>query len=173
MTQDAGQLQAKWRSDPPPYGTPTEGEWYLECERAIIDALAMGGVNAWHGDGVSCAAQIVMAFARQVPPRKERKFPDWPPTISAIGLAEGERRQGSTGQLWEVNNHQWVRARKDRDQKPWWMTWWKESWVDVRTVSDDDLVVMNKNAGSHSQAIAVQTEMIRRNHPCKPQFAHE
>jgi hypothetical protein len=35
--------------------------------------------------------------------------PDWPPQISAVGLPDGERRYGSTGQSFEVKNGQWVR----------------------------------------------------------------
>lgn len=36
---------------------------------------------------------------------------DWPPMASAIGLPEGERRHGSTGQLFEVKNGRWERVR--------------------------------------------------------------
>lgn len=35
--------------------------------------------------------------------------PDWMPRASAIGLPDGHQRHGSTGQLWEVRNGQWVR----------------------------------------------------------------
>lgn len=49
--------------------------------------------------------------------------PDWPPQISAIGLAKGEQRHGSTGQLFEARNGQWVRIAEqpkvtdnDRDE---------------------------------------------------------
>lgn len=35
--------------------------------------------------------------------------PDWPPVHSAWQLPEGKRRYGSTGQLWEVRDRQWVR----------------------------------------------------------------
>jgi hypothetical protein len=39
---------------------------------------------------------------------------DWPPQASAIHLPDGERRRGSTGQLFEVKNGTWVRMI-DRD----------------------------------------------------------
>jgi len=35
--------------------------------------------------------------------------PDWPPRGPAIYLRDGEQRQGSTGQRFEVKNGQWVR----------------------------------------------------------------
>lgn len=35
---------------------------------------------------------------------------DWPPRVSAFGRSDGERREGSTGQLFEVKNGQWVRV---------------------------------------------------------------
>ena len=36
--------------------------------------------------------------------------PDWQPQGSARGLPDGEQRRGSTGQLWEAKNGQWVRV---------------------------------------------------------------
>lgn len=36
--------------------------------------------------------------------------PDWQPNSSAWRLPEGSRRYGSTGQLFEVRNQQWVRV---------------------------------------------------------------
>lgn len=44
---------------------------------------------------------------------KHREPPDWPPTSSAGYFKEGERRYGSTGQLFEVRNQQWVRVQDD------------------------------------------------------------
>ena len=38
--------------------------------------------------------------------------PDWPPASSARDAKEGERRKGSTGQLWQARNGQWVRIKK-------------------------------------------------------------
>lgn len=35
--------------------------------------------------------------------------PDWPPRSSAGDYPEGTRKPGSTGQLWQVRNGQWVR----------------------------------------------------------------
>lgn len=40
---------------------------------------------------------------------KAARAPDWPPAGSAIGLPDGARGRGSTGQTWEVKNGQWVR----------------------------------------------------------------
>lgn len=37
--------------------------------------------------------------------------PDWPPQSSAARLPEGTRKYGSTGQLFEARNGQWVRVR--------------------------------------------------------------
>lgn len=42
--------------------------------------------------------------------------PDWPPQVSAIGRPEGERRCGSTGQLFEARNGQWVRVNGDENE---------------------------------------------------------
>lgn len=35
---------------------------------------------------------------------------DWSPAAMAAAYAEGTRKYGSTGQLWEVRNGQWVRV---------------------------------------------------------------
>jgi len=35
---------------------------------------------------------------------------DWMPRESAVGLPEGTRKQGSTGQWWEVRSGQWMRS---------------------------------------------------------------
>lgn len=48
-----GELQHQWRK-----GLRSDRS---ELEWAIVDALAMGCITAWPGDGVSCAAQIVTA----------------------------------------------------------------------------------------------------------------
>lgn len=48
---EPGHLQGQWRQ-----GLRTDRS---ELEWAIVDALAMGGVTAWPGDGVGCAARIV------------------------------------------------------------------------------------------------------------------
>lgn len=50
--------------------------------------------------------------------------PDWPPRKSAYQLAEGTRGRGSTGQLFEVTNGQWVRIWDELGEagtfcKPW------------------------------------------------------
>lgn len=42
--------------------------------------------------------------------------PDWPPQASAIGLRDGHRRFGSTGQLFEVRDGRWVRIKKAIEQ---------------------------------------------------------
>jgi hypothetical protein len=47
-----GELQGQWRR-----GLRSDKS---EIEWAIIDALAMGGIAAWPGDGVGCAAHIVL-----------------------------------------------------------------------------------------------------------------
>lgn len=40
---------------------------------------------------------------------KQAGEPDWPPRMSASGLRDGTLCNGSTGQLFEVQNGQWVR----------------------------------------------------------------
>lgn len=56
---EEGQLQWKWRTDPPKtYDT-------REVEDAILDALNREGVVAWSGDGVGCVEQIVRAQAER------------------------------------------------------------------------------------------------------------
>jgi len=37
--------------------------------------------------------------------------PDWPPRDSAWEYPEGTQKYGSTGQLFEVRNKQWVRVK--------------------------------------------------------------
>ena len=44
--------------------------------------------------------------------------PEWPPQASAVGLAEGTMRHGSTGQLFEVKNGRWERASGGRPVPP-------------------------------------------------------
>ncbi len=46
--------------------------------------------------------------------KSEHEMPDWPPRGSAVGLPDGEFKYGSTGQLFEVKNGQWIRARGGR-----------------------------------------------------------
>lgn len=48
---EPGGLQMAWRNG--------ERADTAELEYAMVDALAMGGILAWSGDGVGCAAQIV------------------------------------------------------------------------------------------------------------------
>lgn len=35
--------------------------------------------------------------------------PDWPPRISALGIPNGTRRKGSTGQTFEARDGSWLR----------------------------------------------------------------
>lgn len=44
--------------------------------------------------------------------------PDWPPVSSAPEVNDGERRYGSTGQLWQARNGQWVRLKKPAAVSP-------------------------------------------------------
>jgi hypothetical protein len=50
---DKGQLQWKWRTQK---GLEPEPGELVE---AVIEALDMGGIKAWNGDGVSCVTQII------------------------------------------------------------------------------------------------------------------
>lgn len=43
---------------------------------------------------------------------------NWPPQASAVGLPEGLRRNGSTGQLFEVIGGQWVWIRPEQLAAP-------------------------------------------------------
>ena len=63
---EPGKLQFEWRTKNPPHPIQTTENWYRLCETAIIDALVNEGIAAWHGDGVSCVAQIVQAYAKRV-----------------------------------------------------------------------------------------------------------
>jgi len=45
-------------------------------------------------------------------------MPDWPPRSSAWVYTEGTSKRGSTGQLWEVRNRQWVRLEDERPSEP-------------------------------------------------------
>lgn len=42
------------------------------------------------------------------------------------------------------------------------VTWWESAWVDVKQLANVDLEFMNRNAGSHSQAILLQSELLHR-----------
>jgi hypothetical protein len=42
---------------------------------------------------------------------------DWPPMGSAAALLDGTQRYGSTGQLLEVKNGQWVRVTIDAEER--------------------------------------------------------
>jgi hypothetical protein len=42
---------------------------------------------------------------------------DWPPMRSAAGLLDGTQSYGSTGQLFEVKNGQWVRVTINAEER--------------------------------------------------------
>lgn len=65
-------LQWKWRElDPPRF--EDRQEWYQECSAALLDALVNeGGIPAWDGDGLSCAVQIVEAYAKRLADAERR-----------------------------------------------------------------------------------------------------
>lgn len=41
----------------------------------------------------------------------DSRAPDWEPRGSAVGVPNGERRNGSTGQVFEARDGRWVRVR--------------------------------------------------------------
>lgn len=41
----------------------------------------------------------------------DSRVPDWEPRGSAVGVPDGERRAGSTGQTFEARDGRWVRVR--------------------------------------------------------------
>jgi len=43
-------------------------------------------------------------------PPKPTEMRDFPPQMSAVGLPDGAWRYGSTGQLFEAKNGQWIRC---------------------------------------------------------------
>lgn len=51
------------------------------------------------------------AMVRHMIEGVDQTEPDWPPAASAIGLADGVRRHGSTGQCFEVKQGRWERVR--------------------------------------------------------------
>lgn len=60
------------------------------------------------------------------------KAPDWPPRMSASDVPDREQRHGSTGQLFEARNKQWVRiACPQCGDAPTYQTpdgtWWDSS----------------------------------------------
>jgi hypothetical protein len=48
----------------------------------------------------------------------ENGAPDWQPAKSAIGVADGTREHGSTGQLFEAKGGRWMRIRFDENTCP-------------------------------------------------------
>ncbi len=59
-----GELQWKWRDNPPAF--TNDVKWWEELADAMLDALVCeGGIDAWDGDGLSCAMQIVESYAKQ------------------------------------------------------------------------------------------------------------
>lgn len=71
-------LQWEWRNNPPLYGQETAGRaWQWVCEQAIIDALIHNGIPAWHGDAVSCVAQIVEAYAKSATDKVYARVNRW------------------------------------------------------------------------------------------------
>lgn len=73
---EPGHLQAAWRRGE--RSDPRELEW------AIVDALAMGGWAVYPGDGVGCAAQIVIAQMKRAE-KAERERDE----ARALGYREG------------------------------------------------------------------------------------
>lgn len=61
-----GDLQMQWRD-----GIRKD---LTELEDAICDALAMGGIAAWPGDGVGCAAQIVTGYTKAMCAEKDAEI---------------------------------------------------------------------------------------------------
>lgn len=58
----------------------------------------------------SCPALLTPAENELIEGALDR-MPDWPPLVSAIGIPDGERRHGSTGQLFESRRGRWKRVR--------------------------------------------------------------
>ncbi len=81
-------------------GAATEGKW------ADIHAKGCPSLEGYQEP----SAMIDAAWERH----KAAAMPDWPPQVSAVGLLDGERRHGSTGQLFEVKNGQWIRVRQNQ-----------------------------------------------------------
>lgn len=48
----------------------------------------------------------------------EMEQPTWEPQRSAVGVPDGERAYGSTGQLFEARNGQWVRVVENDPRLP-------------------------------------------------------
>jgi hypothetical protein len=106
-----GQLQSQWRD-----GKRTDTR---ELEDAICDALAMGGIAAWSGDGVGCAAQIVTGYSKAIARERdeararvkvlEDALEDWQAAVVIDVLMEGPRYQGVRGSL---GREAWEKARK-------------------------------------------------------------
>lgn len=72
---EPGQLQAKWRTDPP------EKFDYQECMAAVLDALNREGIPAWNGDATGCVVQIVEAQAKRATELEAR----YESALSALG----------------------------------------------------------------------------------------
>lgn len=80
-----------------------------------LDELGEEKVRELHGHGLPSHWDVIVARWLKGD-RLEPETPDWPPRGSAVGLPDGTKRHGSTGQLWETRNGRWVRIDGD-DQR--------------------------------------------------------
>jgi len=68
------------------------------------------GSLSWSGLSFNASKWIGENMGDKKP--QEHEAPDWPPRRSAVGLPDGERGYGSTGQSFIVKDGQWIRIQK-------------------------------------------------------------
>jgi Fe-S cluster biosynthesis and repair protein YggX len=55
---------------------------------------------------------VDMGMVKVLEEGEDAPAPEWPPQGSAIGVPDGERRHGSTGQMFEAREGRWVRVEE-------------------------------------------------------------
>jgi hypothetical protein len=106
-----GQLQSQWRD-----GKRTDTR---ELEDAICDALAMGSIAAWPGDGVGCAAQIVIGYSKTVARERDEARAELADAQSCLDQAEiagGFTENGNLWRFWSNKAREYI-AKSDEGRR--------------------------------------------------------
>lgn len=83
---------------------------YARLEKQIKHGLERYGLPSPADGALDAPGRVAGLSFDQDVRRLGGGDPDWPPQVSAVGRREGERRRGSTGQLFEVRGQQWQRV---------------------------------------------------------------
>jgi hypothetical protein len=76
-----------------------------------ITEVDAGFMDAWV-DQNRLNPLVDMGMVKVLEEGEDAPAPEWPPQGSAIGVPDGERRHGSTGQMFEAREGRWVRVEE-------------------------------------------------------------